>query len=154
MDTLAEFIENMERYETPLSKLLETAANDKKAMQLYPGDETRMGSDMVVLGDGEKRYITDKGLKNSYNENNGVFNIYDEKGSLFVTSDAKLVEKIAEAHRELKQNQELGVTLSNGTHLANSSRDREWQEISAYGKNSSRDYYEQKIKNLTIKKIC
>ncbi len=144
---IEEFKEAQQRSETPVSKLLAKAAQDKKAMKLhpksFPGD-TRWGDSTIITAGDERRDIISENVKNTYNRNNNVFNIYDENGSLYATTDAELIDKIVSAHKELKLDGNLGVALSNGESLASPDRNQEWQEISQLGMHRSNHYYQRK----------
>ena len=99
--------------------------------------------EMVELGTGEQRRVVLENSKNTYNENNGVYNIYDENGSLWATANPYLVDSLTRQYGDLRRDKDMGVELSNGVEPANMRREK-WREIKARGADFYKSYHAQK----------
>lgn len=103
--------------------------------------------DKVKLAGGTERNIIVEDRKNTYNENNGVYNIYDEKGALWVTSNPRFVESLTKDFNDLKQDKNMGVELSNGTELSGS-KNYEWTAVRDRGVALSERFWEEKREKI------
>lgn len=99
--------------------------------------------ELLELGTGEQRRVVLENRKNTYNENNGVYNIYDENGSLWATANPYLVDELAKEYGDLKRDKDMGVELSNGVEPANV-RNETWRKIRARGVELSKTYWKEK----------
>lgn len=106
-------------------------------------EETRKESGSTVMkldpdrkicsGSFERKVELAKDKKNVFNSNNGVFNIYDENGSCFITADAELVQNLTKEHKDLKKDETLGVELSNGMNFSNATDAEKWNVVQRTG---------------------
>ena len=102
----------------------------------------RLEQGRMLKNDGFEREVSlEKNAKNVYNRNNDVYNIYDDNGNCFVTSDAVLVDRLAEKYWDLKRDEALGVELSNGLNFSYQPDAEQWKIIQARGKRNTNARY-------------
>lgn len=129
---------------TEVSEILKHGIDMGWAMEIDPRDFARQSP-----GLDEKLPIGTKNRTNTYNDNNGIYNIYDEKGRMYITANAELVDKITSSHKDMKQDSSLGVAFSNGEDLvyANGTNPRptmEWRNVRETGQAISKRFFEKK----------
>lgn len=105
----------------------------------------RLEQGRMLKNDGFEREVSlKKNAKNVYNSNNGVYNIYDDNGNCFATSDAVLVNRLAEKYGDLKRDESLGVELSNGLNFSYQPDAEQWKIIDGRGeRNTNARYFSQ-----------
>lgn len=100
----------------------ESQHSDTTVLRLEPNRKLSSGSF-------ERQTELAKDQKNTFNCNNDIFNIYDEKGNCYVTADAALVSRLSHDHKELKKDEGLGVELSNGMNFSYGPDAQKWNNI-------------------------
>jgi len=133
-----EDLELQEMRKSSLSKLLDEAQENGRAMRLFTG---YLDGDKKLIS-GEAHPIISQFKENSCNWNSETGNIYDETGRLFITADRELYDKLKLAHG-IKRDESIDVELCNGVQLESSYRNNKWREIKDRGMHNS-EYYSQK----------
>lgn len=129
-----------------LSEELEKACNESN-----PSVIRLVGTTMLENPSTDYKYAFHEcDAKEKFNCNAGVYNIYDERGACFVTTDEKFVKDLQNQHY-LSKDEKIGVALCNGMEIRDEFLNTQWKNAKKQGDLSTQQYKEeQRLKAARI----